>query len=305
MNENTSLDLIRMHYICFIKFYNKNLDFSTKIGDLSKYIENCTDKKKKIKQLIKDVYNDTNYLNLIIYLCKLHLKCLFSLAKNRNSDVTNKFYQLRIVEVFARELDLEHEANENSYKFQKYYEVCKNTDKEQKDKIKMDLIIKEKNKEELDKIVNTPDEITEKVVVIEKIEELPVIKPAFNFKNIFKKPVKVEKIEKIEIVEEIKIVTARNPTSRIEEDNKISARIDENCFNQIDDQDDNDNDSDLEDVNLCDIIPKNLKYENKIPKLELPQTLSEIGLGGGNQNIDNNNTKIAKNPFIFNKKPVL
>jgi len=176
-----------MHYICFIKFYNKNLDFTEKIGDLNRLIENCTDKKKKIKQLIKDIYNDTNSLNLIICLCKLHLKCLFSLAKNRNSDVTNKFFQLRIVEVLVRELDLEHEANENTYKLQKYYESCKNTDKEQKDKIKMENLIKEKNKQELDKIINLKLENKEenqpeeekKITVAER-------KPAANFKGIFK-----------------------------------------------------------------------------------------------------------------------
>lgn len=144
-----------MHYICFIKLYNKNLDLTAKIGDLNRLLENCPDKNKRIKQLIKDIYNDTNTLNLIICLCKMHLRCLFSMAKNRNSDVTNKFFQLRIVEVLVRELDLEHEANENSRKLKKYYESCKNTDKDQKDKLKVDSLIREKAQSEIDRAINT------------------------------------------------------------------------------------------------------------------------------------------------------
>jgi hypothetical protein len=163
------------------------LDFTAKIGDLNRLLENCADKKKKIKQVIKDIYNDSNTLNLIICICKMHLRCLFSLAKNRNSDVTNKFFQLRIVEVFVRELDLEHEANENSYKLQKYYESCKNTDKEQKDKQKMDSLIKEKAMKEIENAINTKLEPLQDSTPIEetKVENSPAKDPNAKFKGIF------------------------------------------------------------------------------------------------------------------------
>ena len=283
-----------MHYICFIKFYNKNLDFISKIGDFNKLLENCTDKKKKINQLIKDIYNDTNSLNLIICLCKLHLRCLFSLAKNRNSDVTNKFYQLRIVEVLVRELDLEHEANENTYKLQKYYESCKNTDKEQKDKIKMDNLIKEKNQQEIDFIINDKlDSNFEKQE--EKIKE--VEKKPFNFKNIFKNKQKVE-----ENVQNISL----NPNDQQNNLEKKISLNEEDQDNLIAKKESNEDlDSDLEDINLCDYQPKNTMYENKIPKLELPQTLSDIGLGGASFQVNMNQSEHKKNPFSFNKKPKL
>jgi hypothetical protein len=63
-----------------------------------------------MKSIIRDVYNDQNFLTILIYLCKMHLTCLFHVARNRNYDTRNKFYQLRIVDFLAKELDLEHEV---------------------------------------------------------------------------------------------------------------------------------------------------------------------------------------------------
>lgn len=122
VNETSSLHFIRMHYISFIKLYNKNLDFKAKLGDVGKILENSdkTSKKKKVKALIRGVYNDQNNLQVIINLCKLHLQCLFSLAKNRNFDVTNKFFQLRIVDFMVKELDLEHEATQKLYRVKNF-----------------------------------------------------------------------------------------------------------------------------------------------------------------------------------------
>jgi len=119
VNEITCLDFIRLHYISFIKLYNKNLDLSTKLGDMTKYFENCqkNEIKKKIKKLIRDVYNDDSYLQIILQLCKLHIKCLFNLAKNRNQEVTKNFLQLGIVYFMTKEIDLEHEAAEKIYKY--------------------------------------------------------------------------------------------------------------------------------------------------------------------------------------------
>ena len=53
---------------------------------------------------------------MIIILCRLHLKCLFELSKNRNTDVTNKFFQLKIVDYFTHEIQLEQEIAERIYK---------------------------------------------------------------------------------------------------------------------------------------------------------------------------------------------
>jgi hypothetical protein len=122
VNETSSLHFIRMHYISFIKLYNKNLDFKAKLGDVGKILENSdkTSKKKKVKALIRGVYNDQNNLQVIINLCKLHLQCLLSLAKNRNFDVTNKFFQLRLVDFMVKELDLEHEATQKLYRVKNF-----------------------------------------------------------------------------------------------------------------------------------------------------------------------------------------
>jgi len=86
---------------------------------MKKILENCqkNEFKKKIKKLIREVYNDDSYLQIILQLCKLHIKCLFNLAKNRNSDVTKNFMQLGVVQFLTKEIDLEHEASEKIYKF--------------------------------------------------------------------------------------------------------------------------------------------------------------------------------------------
>jgi len=115
VNELTSIDFIRIHYLSFIKLYNKNLMTSMGLVDVNNILLNLgeTDNEKitKIKSLIREIYNGQTYLQVIIGLCKLHLKCLFYLAKNRNTDVFNKFYQLQIVEFLSKELDLEHEVS--------------------------------------------------------------------------------------------------------------------------------------------------------------------------------------------------
>ena len=276
-----------MHYICFIKFYNKNLDFTEKIGDLNRLIENCTDKKKKIKQLIKDIYNDTNSLNLIICLCKLHLKCLFSLAKNRNSDVTNKFFQLRIVEVLVRELDLEHEANENTYKLQKYYESCKNTDKEQKDKIKMENLIKEKNKQELDKIINLKLENKEenqpeeekKITVAER-------KPAANFKGIFKHKFKPK--------------NQQNPQNISLNPNNDQPLIIEEKKTQL--EENNDNKQEKEENSNQILSNFELNNENNNTIIEDITNFGQDELSDYNSQ---NSQNEKKNPFALNRKQVL
>ena len=77
-------------------------------------------KKKTIKAFVKDINNDQNLLFILINLCKMHLKCLFSLSKNRNDDVTNKFFQLKIVDYLTKEIELENEAAEKIYKLNQF-----------------------------------------------------------------------------------------------------------------------------------------------------------------------------------------
>ena len=50
----------------------------------------------------------------------MHLRCLFVISKNRNADVTNKFFQLKIVDYFTHEIQLEHEVAEKVYKLNQF-----------------------------------------------------------------------------------------------------------------------------------------------------------------------------------------
>ena len=128
INEMTSLDVIRLHYISFIKLYNKNVIFNTNISEVSSIIATSENlqKKKTIKAFVKDIHNDQNLLNILLNLCKMHLRCLFVLSKNRNADVTNKFFQLKIVDYFTHEIQLEHEVAEKVYKLNQFYNSNKN-----------------------------------------------------------------------------------------------------------------------------------------------------------------------------------
>jgi hypothetical protein len=122
INEMTSLDVIRLHYISFIKLYNKNIIFNTNLSEVSSIIATSENfqQKKTIKAFVKDIHNDQNLLNILLNLCKMHLRCLFVISKNRNADVTNKFFQLKIVDYFTHEIQLEHEVAEKVYKFNQF-----------------------------------------------------------------------------------------------------------------------------------------------------------------------------------------
>lgn len=157
VNEYTSLDFIRLHYISFIKLYNKNMDINSKLGDVNKLFENSNfnkqDIKRKIKRLIREIYNDDTYLKLIIELCKLHIKCLFNLAKNRNLDVGKKFLQLGIVDFLAKEIDLEHEAAEIihriKYQNEKKSKISEGNFTKKKDKVLFEENVIDKNEKNL------------------------------------------------------------------------------------------------------------------------------------------------------------
>ena len=122
INEMTSLDIIRLHYIAFIKLYNKNIIFNTNLSEVSSIIATSENfqQKKTIKAFVKDIHNDQNLLNILLNLCKMHLRCLFVISKNRNADVTNKFFQLKIVDYFTHEIQLEHEVAEKVYKLNQF-----------------------------------------------------------------------------------------------------------------------------------------------------------------------------------------
>ena len=122
INEMTSLDVIRLHYIAFIKLYNKNIIFNTNLSEVSSIIATSENfqQKKTIKAFVKDIHNDQNLLNILLNLCKMHLRCLFVISKNRNADVTNKFFQLKIVDYFTHEIQLEHEVAEKVYKLNQF-----------------------------------------------------------------------------------------------------------------------------------------------------------------------------------------
>ena len=170
VNEMTSLDLIRLHYISFIKLYNKNIIFNPNLTEVSTIIANCEkiQKQKTIKAFVKDINNDQNLLNIIIYLCKMHLRCLFALSKNRNTDVTNKFFQLKIVDYMTKEIELEHEAAEKIYKLNQYHNntnnIAKNETTAQNAIPKINLNIN------FSKGSDLQEEENKKNVIIEKLE---------------------------------------------------------------------------------------------------------------------------------------
>ena len=111
-------------------------------------------------------------------------------------------------------------------------------------------------------------------------------KVSFNKSNfVFKKKDADQSINKL----------SEKPPITIEEP-KVKSSRDNNSFNE-------DNES-FDDIPLCDYLPKNNQYENKIPKLELPNTLSDIGLGGSVQHKEEEKPKFSfnKSNFVFKKK---
>lgn len=101
------------------------------------------------------------------------------------------------------------------------------------------------------------------------------------FKNIFNK--------KKEIIPDSSIKNIS-----IDETNQKSSKRD-NSFNE--------NDDDFDDIPLCEHLPKNKQYEDKIPKLELPNTLSEVGLGGAvHKEEDKHKNNIKKPNFSLKIK---
>ena len=78
--EELSMFYIRTHYLSFTRLYNQGMRAE-----------------------------DQTECKMATSLCKLHLKCLISIAKSRNEETSRNFYKLRCVEALIREMDLEYD----------------------------------------------------------------------------------------------------------------------------------------------------------------------------------------------------
>jgi hypothetical protein len=299
VNEYTSLDFIRLHYISFIKLYNKNMDINSKLGDVNKLFENSNfnklEIKRKIKRLIREIYNDDTYLKLIIELCKLHIKCLFNLAKNRNLDVGNKFMQLGVIDFFVKEIDLEHEAAEIIHRIK--YQNEKSEKEKEKEKFKINMNMK------MDVNMNLPSSLNneENKEKIKSIEILNEIDNSKDFKNLIKNDLISEGKENI--IKKIKEndINIHNKDIYIKNDyvneNKNKKSIDSCSLN----------DSEYDDLSLDFIDPekfrntniklnKGLKLDNLIVNYPIENNKNDINKKNNkdNDNITNNITEFNK-----------
>jgi hypothetical protein len=309
VNENSSLDFIRFHYISFIKLYNKNMDLKAKLGDINKLLENCdpSSKKKKVKVLIRDIYNDQSNLQVIINLCKLHLMCLFSLSKNRNNDVTNKFFQLRIVDFMVKELDLEHEAAEKLYKAKNYMNRSStkspdviNSSNSNKNSPKLNMnfsgfSLDMNNSENIHQKRNSFKGISPKTPTKDQRKESTIFKYLPKQETVLEEGDEESKYSKnISNCEDKSSIKMSMVQEDLSAGNNKSAKniiIEELDIVRVENKDEDKNseksnedesfDSDLSDVMLVDLKPKVNVYEKIIPKLSfIPTTLSETSLGG-------------------------
>ncbi len=90
MSEELSLFYMRTHFISYTKLYNRNLllDRTSSLQGESTLIVNRS----------------------ALILCKLHLRCLFRIAKNRSPLSTRNFLKLRIVDFLTTQIDLEYDV---------------------------------------------------------------------------------------------------------------------------------------------------------------------------------------------------
>ena len=89
-NEHT-LFYIRMHYLHFLKLYTKPYNKKqTEAEEVSINVTSSAISPEKRTNQIKTVMCEPEQDSL--YLSKLHLNCLFAIAKNRNEKISRKFY---------------------------------------------------------------------------------------------------------------------------------------------------------------------------------------------------------------------
>ena len=284
INEMTSLDVIRLHYISFIKLYNKNIIFNTNLSEVSSIIATSENfqQKKTIKAFVKDIHNDQNLLNILLNLCKMHLRCLFVISKNRNADVTNKFFQLKIVDYFTHEIQLEHEVAEKVYKFNQFNNHSNKNLNDVKSGSQHSLF-NEKNK---NFIMNKLELGKLNLGGIEKSE-----KKNKNLKNI----------------NEVSIEDNENDSC----DKKKSEKIELDDISCEEEEEENEEDEDdFDEIPL--VAPNNnvCSYKNKIPKLHMlsssfsdnEENNTPSNQNKNNNNNDNNNDKADEKKKINMKK---
>jgi hypothetical protein len=284
INEMTSLDVIRLHYISFIKLYNKNIIFNTNLSEVSSIIATSENfqQKKTIKAFVKDIHNDQNLLNILLNLCKMHLRCLFVISKNRNADVTNKFFQLKIVDYFTHEIQLEHEVAEKVYKFNQFNNHSNKNLNDVKSGSQHSLF-NEKNK---NFIMNKLELGKLNLGGIEKSE-----KKNKNLKNI----------------NEVSIEDNENDSC----DKKKSEKIELDDISCEEEEEENEEDEDdFDEIPL--VAPNNnvCSYKNKIPKLHMlsssfsdnEENNTPSNQNKNNNNNDNNNDKGDEKKKINMKK---
>ena len=266
INEMTSLDIIRLHYISFIKLYNKNIIFNTNLSEVSSIIATSENfqQKKTIKAFVKDIHNDQNLLNILLNLCKMHLRCLFVISKNRNADVTNKFFQLKIVDYFTHEIQLEHEVAEKVYKFNQFNNNHSNKNLNKAKNNSQHSLFNEKNQ---NFIMSKLDLGKLNLGNLDKNE-----KKNKNLKN----------INEVSLEENDNDSLEKKITGKVELDDLSCEEEDEDDFDEIPLVAPNNN--------VC-------SYKNKIPKLNmLSSSFSENNDNSSlNQNNENNNNYINEN----------
>ena len=308
MNEMTSLDVIRLHYIAFIKLYNKNIIFNTNLSEVSSIIATSENfqQKKTIKAFVKDIHNDQNLLNILLNLCKMHLRCLFVISKNRNADVTNKFFQLKIVDYFTHEIQLEHEVAEKVYKLNQF------NNNQSKKNIKLNLDLDKNKKLNINKTKDT--KINLKINNKEKKEEkININENKTKNKNIMKKldfgklnlGEKIQEKNNLQNINENSLEDNDNETTNKKNKEKEDYGLDEFSLGG-NDEEEGEEGEDLNDINeeneeLEDdfdeiplVAPNNnaCAYNNKIPKLNMLSSSysdNQNEKEEENNNDDNNN----------------
>ena len=267
INEMTSLDVIRLHYISFIKLYNKNIIFNTNLSEVSSIIATSENfqQKKTIKAFVKDIHNDQNLLNILLNLCKMHLRCLFVISKNRNADVTNKFFQLKIVDYFTHEIQLEHEVAEKVYKFNQFNNNHSN-----------------KN---LNKIKNN----SQHSLFNEKNKNFIMNKLDLGKLNLGGQ--KEKKNKNLKNINEVSIEDNDNENDSSEKKKSEKIELDDISYEEEEEENEEDED-DFDEIPL--VAPNNnvCSYKNKIPKLHMLSS----SFSDNEENITSNkNNKIEEN----------
>jgi len=297
INEMTSLDVIRLHYISFIKLYNKNIIFNTNLSEVSSIIATSENfqQKKTIKAFVKDIHNDQNLLNILLNLCKMHLRCLFVISKNRNADVTNKFFQLKIVDYFTHEIQLEHEVAEKVYKFNQFNNNHSNKNLNNIKSNSQHSLFSDKNKN----------------FIMNKLEL-----GKLNLGGI-EKSEKEKKNKNLKNINEVSIEYNDNENDSVDKKKSEKKKLNDISYEEEEEENEEDED-DFDEIPL--VAPNNnvCSYKNKIPKLHMlsssfsdneentpsNQNKNNNNIDNGDENKNINIKKLDLAPKINNKEKI-